>query len=181
MKRKLFFLILFALMALDMPANAFDGKRKGFVIGMGVGVAPMLKWSRSGDDASETKSAFILSWPVGYCWDQRNIIAYSVSISSFNSELLGRVGTMQGIWSLRWYHCFGEPGRSVIASLGPGRMLFNASNGLHASGFGFTAGVGYEFVRHFQFELSYAAGRTSRDREDFNHQILTLQVVGTLY
>ena len=90
MKKILVFLA--AVLLLSTSSWAFNGVRKGFVLGGGLGFAPAAKWSVDDYymgmqlDTSETKAGVGLNLLVGYAWDEHNMIVYEGNVAGYKSD-----------------------------------------------------------------------------------------------
>ena len=84
MKRILVFLLLFLLIFMT-SALAFDGKRQGFVLGAGLGFAPMARWSVNGFD--ESCVGYGGNVIIGYGWDENNMIVLEDSGAIYESDI----------------------------------------------------------------------------------------------
>lgn len=159
--------------------SAFDGHRKGFVIGGGLGIVPVAHWS-AGSGATKLHEN-VTTWGehllLGYGWNDRNILAVEANITPYYSEVFD-ASIIQGIACLSWYHYFGKPGRSLFAVGGVGATKMTENIGgriridIHfgefevtpdapdaATGLGYLVGGGYEFIRHLQMAVYLIGGR----------------------
>lgn len=171
-------LALGAALLLPALASAFDGQRKGFVMGGGLGVVPVAHWSSTYDEAKIHEN--VATWGqhlfLGYGLDDRNIIALEANITPYGSDVF-EADIVQGFGGLSWYHYFGKPGKTFFAvgGLGVSRMVEHlggkitfefggedhpyAPNG--ATGMGYLIGGGFEFLRHVQAAVYLAGGNPS--------------------
>jgi hypothetical protein len=174
-------------MLLPLASSAFDGNRKGFVIGFGAGFSPVAHWSRNGDDRSESRTAISFSLPIGYAWDNHNILVYEPPPAFFRSTEFNDAGTMQGVWAIRWYHYFGPPGRALFSTVGIGRSVFSVGcekaggGNIYATGLGFMAGGGYAFFWHLQAGLYVSTGWGSDDGFDYSHTTVSMMLTVLAY
>lgn len=167
-----------AMLSLPAVVSAFDGQRKGFLIGGGVGAVPVAHWSSAseGDKVHEN----VLTWGehlfIGYGLNDRNVLALEINIAPYASDLF-ETDIVQGVGGLAWYHYFGQPGKSLFAvgGLGVSRMVeylggkisFEWNGEEHpyapdgATGVGYLIGGGYEFVRHLQAGVYLVGGNPS--------------------
>jgi len=151
----------------------FDGNRKGFVLGGGLGIAPASGWSGKGTfgaaleviDTSEYRTGVGFNFLIGHGWDEKNLIVFEINMSIWTSDLLlSRPNIVQGTVSAVWYHYFGLPGRSFFtaAGLGSYRVIRTVSQNLDQSiGGGYILGGGYEFARHWQLAGYFGLGASS--------------------
>jgi hypothetical protein len=176
MKRLLIFLLLF-LLIFTTSALAFDGKRKGFVMGGGLGFAPVSRWSTSGLNESS------VGWGddvlIGYAWNEKNMIILESNGTFYKSDIFD-ADIIQFFLGPTWYHYFGpQEGRTFFSVVGVGGYCFGLppfysyinicincgemppTPPSSARGFGYLIGGGYEFAKHFQIGAYLAGGKTS--------------------
>ncbi|HOP05744.1 MAG TPA: hypothetical protein PLF13_00490 [candidate division Zixibacteria bacterium] len=166
-------------------ANAFDGKRKGFVLGGGLGYGPLARLTidySSNDNYDNSGSASLnnsgpaTSVLIGYAWDEHNMIVYlrEAVFYKVREETFG-----QGFGGAAVYHYFGPVGRSfyVVGGLGL-QDWFTFIDGDYESndaGIGVLIGGGYEFARHVQIHGTVSFGSTS-DLYDYTHTQIALYI-----
>lgn len=177
-----------ALVVLPAVAGVFDGERRGIVLGGGLGVSPVARWSAWG--RSEDMVSLGMHMFGGYAWDERNMAGYELNIAiynsdSFNSDSLlgsGDLLTSQGFQGASWYHFLGPPGQAFFTAVGLGFCVFDRGEGYHSSpGVAWLLGAGYTFTRRLQAGIYYSAGRTSDAGHDFAHRHLSLLVSGFVF
>jgi hypothetical protein len=171
-------LIVVAALALSAVSSAFDGQRKGFVIGGGVGAVPVAHWS--GEYEGHRIHENVLTWGehlfVGYGLNDRNIVALEINITPYASDTFND-DIIQGVIAPCWYHYFGKSGKSlfVVGGLGFSRMVKYLGGGISfewngedhprapdgATGMGYLIGGGYEFMRHVQAAIYLVGGNPS--------------------
>ena len=193
MKRILVLLLLFLLIFMT-SALAFDGKRKGFVLGGRFGVAPMARWSAEyqGLEFDENRTGFGLNWVIGYGWDEYNIAILETNDIFYQSDILHLSSIRQGFLGPAWYHYFGPPGRSFFSVIGIGVCTFHSSGSYFricwgcepepptppspsaARGVGYLIGSGYEFARHFQIAGYLSGGHTSEHETSYVNTHITI-------
>ena len=169
-------------------ASGFDGNRKGFVLGGGLGFAPVSSWSVDispffGPISSinETGAGIGLNLIIGHAWDEQNMIVYEGNVTGWKSDFFDMTMS-QGFNGGAWYHYFGIPGRSAFTTLGLGVYLFDGEDvTANDVGIGFLAGGGYEFARHWQVGGYFSLGRTSDAGVDFDHYHLNILVSGVAF
>ena len=170
------------LVILVSSANSFDGKRKGFVLGGGLGFAPTAKWEVDGFSVvNETKAGIGINILIGYAWDEKNMIVYEANGVGYNSDLVD-VAITQGFTGASWYHYFNEPGKTMFITGGLGLYFFEAEH-YDANDYGgaLMFGGGYEFAPHWQVGLYFSAGKTSDPIFDYNHNHLNLLISGIAF
>ncbi|UCC44115.1 MAG: outer membrane beta-barrel protein [Candidatus Zixiibacteriota bacterium] len=155
-------LMLIVVVGMAASASAFDGARKGFVLGGGLGFAPVAKYDWPLWE--ENRSGFALNLVIGHAWDEFNMIVYEGNVTSFSSGR-GSVTFAQGFNGACWYHYFGPTGKSFYTAAGLGFYVFRGENAWgyefqNDPGFGILVGTGYEFARHWQVGAYLSAGKT---------------------
>jgi hypothetical protein len=182
------FLILI-LVCLAASSFAFDGNRKGFVLGGGIGLAPVSRFSVG--NYHEDGLGVGVNFVIGYGLDNQNLIVYEGNVSYRNSELFSKTGWEteyffdggtignqmigQGFNGAAWYHYFTKKKNSFFSTLGAGVCILQTSDfGSNDFGFGFLVGGGYAFSRHWQVGSYFVNGKTSNGYLDFNHTQLTI-------
>ena len=162
---------LVAVLFLFGTAGAFDGIRKGFVLGGGLGIAATADWDMDsagvsiGEDGSGLGGNFV----IGYAWDEHNMIVYEGNVVAWTSELIDEtIG--QGFNGASWYHYFGPVGKSFFTAAGVGFCVFRVDTYEgNDPGFGLLLGGGYEFARHVQVAAYFSTGKTGDSGVDFDH------------
>jgi hypothetical protein len=162
------FFISFTITLSAVTSRAFDGNRKGFVVGGGVGFAPTAinKSYPNYYNIDESSSGLASNFIIGYAWNELNMIVYEGNAVGYSTES-GRgassstVDVYQGFSGFSWYHYFGPVGKSAFITGGYGRYVFffyeqSADLGVDQMsidqiGGALQIGAGYEFARHWQF------------------------------
>lgn len=174
--------------------SAFDGQRKGFVLGGGLGFAPVASWDGEPVPAvftkfDESKAAFAANVIIGYGWDEFNLIAFEGNITTYSSDLVDNFTITQGFGGVAWYHYFGPMGQSFFTTTGLGVYTFRGEleignfkvEGEADEGFGWLAGAGYEFKNHWQVGAYISMGKTSEPGIDYNHTHVSILVSGIAF
>ncbi|UCE23597.1 MAG: hypothetical protein JSU74_09870 [Candidatus Zixiibacteriota bacterium] len=177
------------ILAMASTASAFDGYRKGFVLGGGLGIGPVAKTSVDGFSGSYDKSGLAMNFLIGYAWDEQNMIVflrdgilYSETWEvSFGGVLYFRdkINIIQGFSGVGYYHYFGPVGKSFFITAGLGAQDWTALDEDYDSndyGAAILFGGGYEFARHVQVYGSVWFGSTSDNFYDYNHSQLMFTV-----
>jgi hypothetical protein len=175
---------LLAFLLVGAGANAFDGNRKGFVLGGGLGFAPLARWEvdvpiYGGEAAIKDENAGVaLNLMIGYAWDERNMIVYEGNVAGFTVGVLNEDWTaVQGFNGASYYHYFGVPGKTAFITLGAGLYYFQVEDfDSNDPGGAFQLGGGYEFARHWQVGLYLGAGKTKSAGVSFDHAHLNALV-----
>ncbi len=169
--RRLVLITLMAVLLMAASAGAFDGLRKGFVLGGGVGFAVTADWDFdvSGVSIGEDGSGLGLNLLIGYAWDEQNMIVYEENACGWDSDLIGEF-IVQGFRGASWYHYFGPMGKSLFTATGIGYYAFNVDTYRdNKPAFGLLLGGGYEFTRHVQVAAYFSTGKTKDSGIDFSH------------
>ena len=182
MKRALAMALLLSL-ALAVSSSAFNGKRKGIILGVGFGAAPYIHWSAQvqGVKFYEDRLGWGINALAGYGLDDRNILAGELNLVAYQSSIFD-IGLEQGFGGLSWYHYFGPPGKSFFSVAGLGWYRFVPAFGTiyinisfdhqaiqppfpsgAPTGTGYLLGGGYEFARHVQAAIYLAWGKPSSE------------------
>ena len=159
------------MLTLASGVGAFDGNRKGFVAGFGLGSAPTVNWSTSFADIEETGQGMVVDFVIGYGFNHRNVIVGKVMGVSATSDAVIDDWAFQGFNGVQWYHFLNDQKRSLYVSAGGGVMRF-VSDRFDGSewGPGFNGEIGYEFQRHFQISAYGIFGRTKRGGISSTHK-----------
>jgi hypothetical protein len=180
MFRKGALLLLFAI-CLGMSANAFNGERKGFVLGGGLGIVPVVTWEFDDGDlhVDELRAGFGSQLIIGYAWDEHNMIVYEANGVRYKSSEL-KVDIIQGFSGVSYYRYWGPKGKSAFFMGGLGIYLFSPEYfSQNDPGFGLLIGGGYEFTSHWQLGGYLSLGRTTdpgSQKVDFKHSQLTVLI-----
>jgi hypothetical protein len=175
------FICLVLIVLLSTSTFAFDGNRKGFVLGGGLGFALQGKYSFDAIDFEEDGSGLALNLVIGGAFDERNMLVYEGNVMGYTSDLFDRLIT-QGFNGASWYHYFGETGRSFYSTLGIGFYVFEMEDfDSNDPGFGLLLGGGYEFAKHWQVGAYYSYGKTSDAGFDFTHHHINLLFTGIAF
>jgi hypothetical protein len=145
-------------------AQAFNGKRKGFILGGGLGLG-LTTYTQSLDDGvieitgdRENKLAlnsdFRLGWAIDSLWE---VYYFSkVSWFGFDNALGENVTISSGVGGIAVRRYFGVEGRAAFVNGGIGLSSWSApfeDNSDSWTGLGIMVGAGYEFARHWALEV----------------------------
>lgn len=145
---------------ISSTAFAFDGHRKGFVMGLGLGGSPSVHWSASKFGLSGTESSWATGPLLGYSWNNANMLVLA-SDNYFSTEN-GEVYTTLLLRGVSWYHYYGATHRGFYTKFGIGHLYVGTKYfDIGGSGFGVVIGGGYEFSKHLQFGVAFARGSGS--------------------
>lgn len=162
--------------------SAFDGMRKGFVLGGGLGFSPYTTWSFSEElfgfnvNFDESNVGIGLNLVIGYAWDEYNMLVYEGNVTGANSDLLDET-ISQGFNGASWYHYFGPQGKSFFTVVGLG-FYVNKVGDYDADdpGGGYLFGGGYEFARHVQAAVYFSGGQTKSDGVTIGHNHFSILI-----
>ncbi|MEZ5357886.1 MAG: hypothetical protein R3F48_03585 [Candidatus Zixiibacteriota bacterium] len=169
-------LLIICLIYVTSFCNAFDGNRKGFVVGVGTGFSPLIGWS-SNPGSNQLKIGGSFNFFIGYGLDNKNILALEAnrSISSYGSHNNSRILVSNGIRGLNWYHYFNEKYTSWYAMCGVGDY-HSAEADYDINGkLGFIAGAGFGLNKSFKTGL-YISGTRAHQGTDKETTITCYQV-----
>ncbi len=190
MKRLKYFLLFVIIFLSSSQSFAFDGVRKGFTMGLGLGYAPYANPNLTNYENDYSFDGAGVNFIVGYNWDNKNLLTW---------EVLGAINIQEkssdndagfiGINSIVWYHYFQPTPRSYYSIIGFGRIgsiaVINNSNsssiGFGTNGLGFVLGGGYEFTKQLQFSIYYVGGKTSDRYIKVNNNMIYTSVTLLAY
>lgn len=164
----------------------FDGNRKGFVLGGGLGVGVTAGWSGSVYnsstlqfvDTSESAAGPGFNLLIGHGWNNKNLMVFEFNFSDYQSEVFGQSPRIaQGFAGGVWYHFFKPADRSFFTAVGMGmyRFVVYTSNWVSQDlGTAIIWGGGYEFARHFLIGTYFVFGRISADIEGRSYHNLNI-------
>jgi len=191
MKLRISVMGLAVVMLLASSAMAFDGQRKGFVLGGGLGLAPAATWKADLNVTPELEDSgpgVGVQIVIGYAWDEHNMIVYEANAAGYNSTAYGVDFTAyQGFNGASWYHYFGPKGKTVFTAAGlgvysfRGELDYNGADFENDPGGGVLGGVGYEFSPHWQVGAFVSAGRTTDAGIDFDHAHINVLISGVAF
>ena len=173
--------------AVVATASGFDGARKGFVMGGGLGLGPVAHMSVDGlSSLSDDKAGLAVNLLIGYAWDERNMLVYLRDGVFFSVPgVLGEsVKAIQGFSGVGWYHYFGPVGQTAFIAGGLGLQDYTSLDSDYESndpGFGMLLGGGFEFTRHVQVYGALSFGKTSFSVVDFNHSQIVITVTAVAF
>ncbi len=168
-------------------ASAFDGTRKGFVMGGGLGLGPFAHKSVDGfSSISDDKAGLALNLLIGYAWDEQNMLVYLRDGVFFSVDVVPgvSVNAIQGFSGVGWYHYFGPVGKTAFVVGGLGLQDYSYLDndwGSNDPGFGMLLGGGYEFARHIQVHGTLSFGNTSAGQWDLNHSQFVITVTAIAF
>ena len=159
MKTLLLVIALFLLLA-PFQASAIDGQRKGFMLNVGVGLG---QGEYTGGDISYDAIGFGTDFKIGGGLGNNKVLIYYSNRALWYSPDTGG-GRTNGMSAAGVSYFLSPQAPSFIFSGALGRGVSRHSDtSTSRSGFGFTIGAGYEFVRNFTAELTYMGADLGED------------------
>lgn len=141
--------LVLAVVVLSAPALAFNGKRKGFILGGGVGGAYLSYNEDFGFDLD--KFSLATNFKIGYAPSESFEIYYVNSVSWFGyaSETFVNGASCVGITKY-----MNKEGKGLFFFGGVGFASLYALSGDSSSmnGFGVLGGIGYDIARHWSIQ-----------------------------
>jgi hypothetical protein len=147
------------LIAVASNAGAFDGDRKGFVLGGGIGggtasIQQEMSGFFSGKSDRETNGTFVTDFRIGGAFNENWMLYYDNQVWWGSAEFTSGSKTFAlgiGLVGLSYYFTADTPSWYLVGSIGV--STFGPADDYGAqSGFGISGGVGYEFARHWSAE-----------------------------
>ena len=175
MKKLMSVVIIGVLCLTVMHANAFDGGRKGFQVGGGIGVG-----SAKVDDDSYTGLASTFKLGGG--------ITDQISLHYCNRVVFFKDDGVEDWWALglsslalTYYLTPDAPSLYLTGEAGVTSLIDLTEHESFESAFGFSVGVGYEFASHYAIEANYMAGQVEISGKDEDVSSITLSLTATAF
>jgi hypothetical protein len=174
MKLRILTLTLVIVILTVISAQAFNGQRKGFILGGGLGLGMSSYKYELGSQKRdrENNRAFATNFKIGYSPNEKLEIYYFSKALWFNADytfyddetVLSSVGGLGVTFNVKNE----SPTFYVAGGLGYSEWSyhFDESAPPHMTGFGIFGGAGYEFSPHFNFGLDLLYGTL---KHDYNH------------
>jgi hypothetical protein len=199
MRRTTLLLSLLAPVILINAATAFawDGKRKGFVLGVGAGggLASNKPYANSSgfgaggttEGERESKFAIMTDFKIGYAPSNQVAIFWMSKVAWFGYDVVYQNQVLQsytianGIGGVAVAYYFNPEGPSPYLTGGLGFSTYDApfeENFDGFSGSGFALGAGYEFSKHWSVEgnLSWGSPNTDLQGGELGFKSLAVRV-----
>jgi hypothetical protein len=162
---------------------AFDGQRKGFILGGGLGLGITSFTEELGPFSTdrENKFSFMTDFKIGYAPTEQVEIYYSSKVAWF--DYFGITAAHgYGTAAVSYYLVPQSP--TFFLSGGLGFSSISApfeSNSDSDIGFGFFVGGGYEFIRHFAVEVDLMYGQPTEGDYSFKGLVPRVTFVATAF
>jgi hypothetical protein len=197
MKTKLFIIVILLLVIANL--TAFDGNRKGFLLGFGAGGGNVsFKQTivgNSEDITSDTESeiGFVTDFKIGFAPNNNLEIYYSSKVAWFSLKNVNTddvtISDGLGALSLSYFFTKGQTWRpSPFISGGFGFSAWNApfeEGSVAWTGSGFFVGGGYEFSKHFRIGLDLFKNNPSHNEMGYtfttNSTVIMLTLCGMAF
>jgi hypothetical protein len=147
-------MLMVYVLIFSAAASAFDGQRKGFVLGAGLG--PGIVSTYHIDSVDESGAGIGANVIIGYAWNNRNIAVWQLNGNSHNIDAFEHQGE-QFYTGPTWYHYFKTDTQSLYSAVGAWQYaVWEIGEGYQSIGWAFIVGAGYEFARHLQCGVFYS-------------------------
>ena len=164
-------LIVLSLLCATSTVDAFDDSRKGFSLGLGVGVHHLDNHVLFGDARPliyEGQTGIASSFKIGAGINEQFSVFYTRNASWYNVNGELAVIGLTGLGA-SYYFSPGVPSKYLIAGLGLGDFstpLYSSDTDIN-DGNSYLAGFGYEFKRHqsVEFNLGYTTHKVNSSVE----------------
>lgn len=175
--------------------HAFDGNRKGFIIGGGIGIGPKAYSTTSSGWSGMDESGWGTSLMIGHAWNENTAVVLLHDATVFNHTFIsgGSFGAApvydertvsQGLLGMALFRYYGSPGRAFYLAFGIGlqyRMPLDNAFDTFENGPGLLLGTGYEFIPHVQFYGSLSGGATTRVSTRYYHYQVLLAITAVAF
>jgi hypothetical protein len=176
-------LVFVWVVVLAGSADAFDNRKKGFILGGGLGAAGTT-FSQEieeggvvvGESESETKAGLLTDFKIGYGPSEQMLIYYFSHVTWFSIENVfeNDVTIANGVGGLGVTYFFRPFAPTWFIVGGIGLSSWGTpfeENSESMTGFGIWVGAGHEFKEHWMVELTLGAGQPSD--EEYNVKATT--------
>ncbi len=185
-------LILIAIAVMTTSAEAFNGERKGFLLGFGVGPG----WSSFQGDVEgyetgdrESKFAIGTDFKIGAGINDQLLIYYVNRVAWFKSSSVTSDSLLQedvtiassvGLVGISYYFKTEAPAWYVVGAIGVSTWSAPLESDSETfTGFGVTGGIGYEFTKHWSLEATVNWGKPSKTIQATEVEVNAISVLVT--
>jgi len=169
---------------------AFDGERKGFIIGGGIGAGYLSNTSSFNSD-TDSRAVFLTNFKIGYAPSNTLEIYYISKASGWGRSDITFILALSAIAATFYFDKETETGWFISGGIGLSTLDppleknaesskgFDLFGGSGSSGFGFFGGSGYEFSSHWSVEFDLLYSTITEGGADFNSfgVLLTVNVL----
>ena len=179
-----FILLTSIILTTSSAANAWDGQRKGFLLGLGLGAGfdsySGIQYDPVGPESEDNSTFVIAASPrIGYAINNQVAFYYSRHpfFFSVEDEAEEDITLISCIEALQVHYYLAETSPSIYFGFGAGVGYFfdNAVDNYSSNslkGIGLIGTVGYEPIKHFSTELSLHYKSPQKDASDFGVSLL---------
>ena len=175
------FINVFLLLAAN--SYALDGKRKGFLLGLGAGMGSNSYHSSylSYKSDSYRKTAKLTNFKIGFAPNNNLQIFWSSRVAWFKPEDADKTWT-SGIGGLGISYYLNESGPSTYFTGTLGLSSWAEFGGTDSyTGSGFAMGAGYEFSPHLSVEGVWSKGSPRKDDFEINTNVIRITINALWY
>ncbi|KAA3637734.1 MAG: hypothetical protein DWP97_00360 [Calditrichaeota bacterium] len=166
-------ILFFAVSAVSI--EAFDSERDRFVVGGGLGYAPLVQTeAKYITNSKATASGVGYNLFAGYGYNDNAMFGFFKEGIFTETETIftpeEKVHT--GFTGAGVIFYFDDVGESFFINSAAGIIHFSKRNNTeykHDASFGYLFGMGYEFAEHFQFYASMTGGKTESPTVEWEH------------
>lgn len=170
MKQKKILTVVCMLLLAYSNLYSFDGERKGFILGGGIG-AGYLSNSSSYESYSSTdnRGVFLTNFKIGYAPSNTLEVYYISKVSWWSKTDITYALGVSAIAVTFYTDSETETGLSISGGLGLSALSAPFETDVESSsGFGVFGGAGYEFANHWTVELDVLYSSISDGGADLN-------------
>jgi len=171
-------------------AFAFDGTRKGFILGFGLGGGyvsqDVIKYYAVPRVETDTGAGFATDFRIGGGFTEQFLLYYenrvswtfveTVDIDMVNPNTFSLFGV--GLLGASYYFQTEAPAWYVLGSVGTANRWIEEQN---TNGFGLSGGAGYEFTKHWAVEATVNWGQTEKDDFTLDAYSILVTISGLAY
>jgi hypothetical protein len=186
-------LALVAILLGVSVSHAFDGNRRGFILGGGIG-AGLTSFSQEVDSPifgkletdRENKFALVTDFRLGGGFTEKFMLYYANKVAWFGMDsAAGKSVTIAhgiGLVGASYYFNVAAPSMYLVGSIGLSSWSAPFESDSESwSGFGITGGVGYEFATHWSVEGTLNWGNPGKGEFTTNAFSVLVTVNGLAY